>query len=102
MSVRDDYANWIETEIDTLMSEYKDAFGMPCSLGTLCRQEPQWATSRIESLTARNELLEAVYEAAKDAPIMGHIPECDCGDCCVVRELNEALACVQTRQAPDG
>ena len=33
--------------------------------------------------------------AAKDAPIMEHIPECDCGDCCVVRELNEALAAVQ-------
>ncbi len=42
------------------------------------------------------EKLLAVYEAAKDVTTMGQIPECDCSDCCVVRELNEALAAVQT------
>jgi len=42
-----------------------DADGNPRSLHSLCVNEPAWAVSRIERLTADNAKLRAVVEAVK-------------------------------------
>ena len=44
------------------MSEYHDINGTPCSLYVLCRDEPEWAKSRIETLLTEVRVMREALE----------------------------------------
>ncbi len=48
-----------------MMADYKDMDGNTVSLLKLCSLEPEWARSRIETLTTEGGLKDAVVEAAR-------------------------------------
>lgn len=48
-----------------MADNYKDMDGRPCSLIALCRDEPEWAESRILALRNRAERLEYINTALR-------------------------------------
>ena len=65
------------------------------------RDYNQWWRS-MESLLARNKLLEKVLEAAIIYPPFQSVPDCTCDDCAASKQMRVAIASCDKKESTNG